>query len=501
MLFYNFKDYEGFKERFGITRHGNGNKSRRNKILLSYIKDPRWIKISHHNFSADFARQQANLDSMAALYNALVKRAADECAVGEYPVYLLDFRLWSDKVRLDDYNGICEDGDTTAVRYVNVESGRVYKKKAGRLLRDIMMESDFGESLPEPVMKWLCEEFNERWQTHASSTLPNYTLHVGNKMSDFERIYSGRACKGYFGSCMTNEGYHTFYVDAVKARAAYLENEDGQIVSRCVIYDDVKVEDTGELLRLAERQYSTDGNILLMRLLVDKLIKAGEIDGYKKVGADCHSPMAFVRNDGTPLDVQMSIACNLDHGDTVSYQDSFKWYDMYARRADNYGHGDIGLESTDGRMEDDEDNYDEYHDEYTSSDVITVYYHGREITCAEDALDDFIYVNYDYYHMDDVVWSDFEQCNLVEEDAYYSDVTCDYYSSQSDMRDDELDYYHDNGYAYSEYDDEWFADSDDVVKIILSDGNETTISVYSIRRHFPDAEYDEEREVYVEKED
>ena len=34
MLYYKFKNYEEFQEIFGMTSHGNGVKSRKNKILL-----------------------------------------------------------------------------------------------------------------------------------------------------------------------------------------------------------------------------------------------------------------------------------------------------------------------------------------------------------------------------------------------------------------------------------------------------------------------------------
>ena len=44
MLYYNFKDYAGFQERFGMVEHGNGEKSRKNKILLAYIKQPSLFK-------------------------------------------------------------------------------------------------------------------------------------------------------------------------------------------------------------------------------------------------------------------------------------------------------------------------------------------------------------------------------------------------------------------------------------------------------------------------
>lgn len=41
MIIYNkvFSNYDEFKNIFGITEHGNGVKSRRNKILLRFLKD------------------------------------------------------------------------------------------------------------------------------------------------------------------------------------------------------------------------------------------------------------------------------------------------------------------------------------------------------------------------------------------------------------------------------------------------------------------------------
>ncbi len=38
MLYFDFNGYQGFQERFGMQEHGNGAKSRKNKILLAYVK-------------------------------------------------------------------------------------------------------------------------------------------------------------------------------------------------------------------------------------------------------------------------------------------------------------------------------------------------------------------------------------------------------------------------------------------------------------------------------
>ena len=43
MLYYKFNNSEAFKELFGIVKHGNGNESRKNRILLSFLKDRRLL--------------------------------------------------------------------------------------------------------------------------------------------------------------------------------------------------------------------------------------------------------------------------------------------------------------------------------------------------------------------------------------------------------------------------------------------------------------------------
>ena len=44
MLYYDFQNYEEFKEIFGIIEHGNGVKSRKNRILLAAYKDKKLFK-------------------------------------------------------------------------------------------------------------------------------------------------------------------------------------------------------------------------------------------------------------------------------------------------------------------------------------------------------------------------------------------------------------------------------------------------------------------------
>ena len=504
MLFYQFGNYEGFKELFGIQEHGNGSKSRRNKILLSYIKDPKWIKMSHskEGYVRRLAERQANINSMSDLWSALRHRIINECNLGSTFIRIMDIDLWSNQYHLDDYRGVCEDGDVGAIRYVRNDNGRVFKKKAGRFMHDILMESDFGKTLPEPVMKWFLEEFTQRWMTSVSSKVTNNTLHIGNTMQDFSDIYDSCRCVGNFGSCMVDEGYHPFYKNAVKARAAWLENEDGDIVARCIIYDDVELvnDPNNRKIRVAERQYSSECDDLLKRILVDKLIAAGEIDAYKKVGADCHSPMSFVWNNGEPCHENMRIKCYLDFGDELSYQDSFKWYDMDGRYAYNFDKrgAHYELDTTEGALEG--GHWDSWHDEYVDEDVVTVYYHGREYTCSEDMLDDFVWIEGEdaYYHTDDITYCDDIDDYVLEENAYWSDVTEMYYADEDNKERDEREWYEDHGWRYAEWEDKWYEDGEEVVTLRRKGGYDTTISKFVMGNCFPEVEYDEEEDVYVE---
>ncbi len=460
MLYYDFQNFEEFKERFGIQHHSNGQKSRKNKILLSFIKNRELL----HEATTTGDYRFLHISSMAELKQkvmAEIRRSGRQDDYLPYVLSLNDETYHSSSYSTDDYNGLCEDNDSGAIRYVNEENGRVYKMKAGKLFRKLILETPYGQTLPEQVVTYLCEEFSQDWQTYSIGCMPQYKLFVNR---DFERIYDSDHLEGNFDSCMVDKGYHSFYEDAVDASAAYLENECGMIVARCIIFN--KVEDeNGKTWRLAERQYSSGHNTLLKRTLVDALIRGGHIDGYKTIGAGCGEARSFVDCDGNSLSRhRFSIECNLDWGDTVSYQDSFKNYDMDSNVATNFEEGCHKLDITEGELGDDESEYDDYHDCYCRE-VTTVYYHGREMLCDSDRLDDFVWVEgvNEYHHCDDV--SCCLECEeyCLSEDMHHSELTDEYYCCDSCLDKAEQQYKEDH-WAYSEYDDEYFEDEDDVVE-------------------------------------
>lgn len=423
MLYYNF-NYDEFKTRFGIIHHDSGQKSRRNKILLAYIKQPHLLKAAIE--TGDYS--QLNISNMTELQNTVMAQiitSAQNDSRLPYDVELLGYRFKSAQYALDIMAGVCEDGSVNSIRYIKKDQERVYKMKAGKMLKALIYETEYGKTLPEQVVLWLCEEFTQAWTTFTMGILPKNKLYV-NK--EFGRIYSWEDCAGSFCSCMTGRGLHSFYKNAVDASAAYLQNDEGKIIARCIIFNKVHDQD-GKIWRLAERQYATDGNDILKRCLVEALLREGLIDGYKRVGADCHDNRNFVDIAGNPLnDREFWIDCKLDTDDVLSYQDSFVFFNEYEQVARNYASDgyDYMLDSTEGSIdgEDEDENYDSFHEEYTDDDLCTVYFHGEQYTCAEGWTDDFRYVSSlgELHYYEDVFECPYCHEYELNENAHHSDL-------------------------------------------------------------------------------
>lgn len=422
MLYFDFKNYEEFKERFGIKRDEKGKLLRKNKILLSWVTNKKLFKFSVWLVKQGHEKQYGliNYTSMDQVINIVDKWVRSPR--GRCLLYLNGKSYWSPIYKTDDMNGIPEDGSLGFIRYKNMErDGKVYKMKAGKMYRHLLDTCDYSEEISDKVKIYLCELFTEEWMAYQSEFMCDYTLHVDK---NFEKIYDDfwYLDGSDFHSCMTDQGYHTFY-ENIDASAAYITNQDGKIMARCVIYNEVLNEETGETYRLAERQYAADGNLLYMRLLIEALIREGHIDGYKRIGMGCHEASAFILNDGTKLDDdRLCIDVALDADDVISYQDSFKWYDPGSKRAYNYENGGFGLESTDGII--DGTNYDNLHRERTFNDVIEVSVHGRIYVVDEDYADDYYYdLDGTYYDPEDVAECPVCGGMYVIKDGYYSDIT------------------------------------------------------------------------------
>lgn len=475
MMQFGFGNYDGFKELF-VREDGK----RKNGVLLSFFKNKDVRKFARDQKKL---RKILNIKSMGELF-AVCDAFVRETARGSFNVCIFDKYYHSSKYASDRYDGVCEDGDFTTYRYQNMErDGQIFKMKIGKMYKHLIQSSDFGKLLNEQVILFMCEEMARKWMAENSAKYPKYHLHVDD---NFEKIYSSKYLAGGFGSCMTDECRHDFYCNAVNAKAAYLTNDDGMIVARCVIFNECK-DENGKVWRLAERQYSSDGNEVLKSMLVYSLIKEGYIDGYKKVGADCHNSRAFMDVNDQPIaNPNFSIRCNLDLDDILSYQDSFKWYDYGNSVAYNWDApcDDLYmLDTTDETLDGTERYYDEYHDRYTRNDIVGVYVNGRYMDCDEEELGDFIWVEQlsEYHHVDDVSTCDRCDDNFVVDrgGACYSDITEEYYCCEDCMEAAEAEY-RINNWSYSEYDDEYVEDIEEFYNIENGEHVKRTISEESL---------------------
>ena len=458
-----FKNAQEFQELFGIQEHGEV-KSRRNKILLALLKSKSvWAYCREHEDWSLLA-----IKSMAELKAKLTKMISDS-GVHQGLENALDLNgviYHSDIYETDSYRGIPEDGSIGFVRYINHSNNSgVFKMRAGRFYSKLIDETNIGQALPQQVKTWLCEEFSQDWQVYIAGTLPNFTLIVDH---DFAEIYSGEACSSGFNSCMIDRGFHSFYRDSVKAKAARLVDEDGIILARCIIFTEV-FDEEDKIYRLAERQYAKDQSDILKRALVDALIKAGEIDGYKIVGADCGSSRAFVDVNGNSLShKKFRIECNLDWEDKLSYQDSFKYYNLDCNVAYNYTDSDYSynLDTTNGQLEDEDSEtyYAEFQD-YDCESITDVFYHGSEITCDSDDLSEFTFWGDQYYHTED----DLDECpecggtmlspEYYADELFKSELTGEYYCCQGCKEKAELQYKKDN-WHYCDFDQKFYEQDD-----------------------------------------
>ena len=470
MLYYNFYGYEEFKARFGLEKRDNGTVARKNRILLGHLKNPALLRYcrEHNDYTLLHIYNMADLQKK--VFEAIIKSGENDGKL-PYRVELIGRTYYSSRYQTDESKGVCEDLDKGSVRYINVERNRVFKMRAGKFMRGLILETEIGKLLSPSVVNWLAGDvFTQQWCTYTYGYTPEIELHVND---DFRSIYDSDCCKGNFGSCMVDKDRTSFYHDAVKAKAAYITDKTGLIVARAVLFTDVTDQD-GKKWRLLERQYSSGGDDILKRLLVDKLIQEKHIDGYKIVGASCHEANAFVDTEGNSLSDRMfEIDCELDEEDTLSYQDSFKWYSYSRNKAYNYGNSNssYNLDTTDlnlyGDTDDEEDGgeWDAYH-QYYCEDTRLCYRNGREIWVDSDNLDDFVWIESknEYHHEEDCICCDDCRTHVLLDDAIYSEVTEEYYCCKECMEKAENEFKRKN-WHYSEYDDEWYESLDDITRI------------------------------------
>lgn len=445
-----FANYDEFKEVFGITEHGNGVKSRKNKILLGCLKDREFFHRAATSEDYSWALKIKTMDALKDNAKRILTWAWS-FRPNEFNrlTPLESWSLSSSQYKLDELRGLCEDGDSRAIRYVNTENNRVFKMKAGKFLGKTMEESNYTRIFPEQLKRWLCEEFAREWQAFASVRLSGvndkYELHVDD---NFAGIYNARGeCAEGFGSCMSARGQWTFYRDAIDAKAAYITDKSGRIAARCIIYTNVQdVDDSSKTYRLAERQYAAGEDNVIKQILINKLIAGGFIDGYKRVGVSCHANDEFVSIDGEDWrDKDFFIENRIQNKGTLSYQDSFIYLDYDKSIAFNHSdhdHTDL-LNDTchtfHTSWHDENSHYSSWYDCYINDEEAAYddYNNDWGYDCNSESYLTGDSTNYDEYATNsdrddfphDFVWSECWNSYIVRDDAEYCRDEHDWYFS------------------------------------------------------------------------
>ena len=145
MLYYNFKNYEEFNALFGIVKHGNNSESRKNKILLAYLKDKNLLHQAATGNDYSFLHIGDMTELEQRIQNEILISGNEDAGL-PYELHLMDKTYHSAVYATDEYQGLCEDGDTKAVRYYNHQTGRIFKMKAGKLYRHLILETKFGKT-------------------------------------------------------------------------------------------------------------------------------------------------------------------------------------------------------------------------------------------------------------------------------------------------------------------------------------------------------------------
>ena len=137
--------------------------------------------------------------------------------------------------------------------------------------------------------------------------------------------------------------------------------------------------------------------------------------------------------------------------------------------------------------------------------TVLVYVHGRAYDCDSDNLGDFVWVNdlEEYHHMDDVVYCDYCDYNVLKEDAYYSEITEEDYCCESCLEKAEQKYREEHWY-WSDYDGEYYEDEEDITYYRRwnrekEEYEEKTISVESLRHLLYNDEFHEFDNVYFDR--
>lgn len=334
MLYFKIKDYSEFKDIFGTKNSPRG--TIQNKILLAFWKS-RFQRNPYE--AASLCRNMTDMYKvvMDCLTNPIGQTDLSGLHLVRIKIKDNVFSFYSSKYTTE---GIGTAGDIAqgakdlkCCTVIDTKTKKFCVVKPSKIVLDSF--ASVGAKLAASVITYCAEVFQSQWEAYRQFCLEKYRLVVDD---NFQDIYSSKHCLPNFGSCMTDRNHWVFYRDYVKALSAKLiETESGKIAARCIVWQDVKCDKTNRTYSYADRQYSTNGDMKLKALLIERLYEGGFINIHKDVGAGCREAMYISDRTGNRIaDPQLSVACTVKKGGSISYMDTFKYYDPIKGRLYTY---------------------------------------------------------------------------------------------------------------------------------------------------------------------
>lgn len=394
---------------------------------------------------------------------------------------LPEFCICTDTYNLDELCGRCEDGDVGSIRYT--KAGAVFKMKVGKFILSIIRNEypELIEAAGEQLINYLIEAVTAKWKATGSEG-ERYILQTQKEGLTFRKIYDTDYTDGSLGSCMMDDGQYVFYENAVNAQpVALLDNETDKIVCRAVIFNAVYNRENRQY-RYLERQYAKSD--MFKALLVDKCVRADLIDIYKHPSAGYSDVTQIYDKQGKQLDnCRLHIECNLEPGDTISFQDTFRRYDIGTNTAKNYGDG-YSLDTTDETYT--AGNWDEYNEEWTEDDLVTVHVWRRGRYYDEQEVSEY-YASEHFYTYDGEYYDQLIYSEVMEEDVPL-DKICEL-----------EDEYKQEHWNYDEYNEEWT--EDDLTTVLICVGG--NYIKQDVANYYAESTliYDEGNDIYFVSED
>lgn len=233
---------------------------------------------------------------------------------------------------------IVDKGDANDLVVVEKPNGTTQQMKLGKYTEIVLKQINHEEAkLWWLTNKTLVTFFVETIVTQYVSTILSFSsLHLVVDKS-FNKIYSTEyrlANASNFNSCMDDDPNYHFYEKRPEIFSAVsLQDNNGYIYARALLVQCYEADDPSCEHTLLERIYCNK-QIHANRLF--QLAKEANIfDICKRPGASCRDSTDIITRNGYKFYPVLAIDLNMQYGDVLSYQDTFKFYRNNKKQAVN----------------------------------------------------------------------------------------------------------------------------------------------------------------------